>query len=83
MAWGSTTSPSSASIVKKGTRQPKLEQTITHRNIKCFIISTNAIKKIQNTTANSAFLAMEADNPSIITNKSVLAIQKLNKSSKY
>ena len=53
-AWASMTSPTSARIVTKDTKQHRLEQIITLRNIKYFIISTNAIKKLQNTIVNSA-----------------------------
>jgi hypothetical protein len=67
----STTSTSSANIVQKGTRQLKLTQITTYRNIQCFIISTNAIKRIQNTTAKFALLGMEAHNPSITTKNDV------------
>ena len=65
------TSPSSASIANQDTRQPSLAQITTHRNTKCYIKRSNATKRFQNTTVNSAFMAMEADNASIIMNKIV------------
>ena len=66
-----TTSPKSTSIAQKDTKPLNLAQITMHQNTNCFIKSSNATKKFQNTISNSAFMAMEADNPSIIMNKSV------------